>query len=216
MTTSAAEPAVNSMLAGIAGSLALGEAVSLLSSGTFGTRSRTARMGRNPRTGESLEVAASTVATLKLGRPLRASVNDGGTWIGFGNDRRQSGTGMPMMLNQAAFGMKTAGSPRLATRRKEPSGDKGFGPAMSTSRHQPDRTGRNITPVTIHHSEKRYALSSLDREGYDCFTASRHTFGVRERPCIESKRFEHANSPGSTTVPNTPNLVRWFSSSFFP
>lgn len=49
-----------------------------------------------------------------------------------------------MMLSPAAFGMKTAGSPRLSTRRKEPSGDKGFEPAMSTSRHQPDRTGRNV------------------------------------------------------------------------
>lgn len=144
MTRSAAEVAVNSMLSGIAGSLARGEAVSPAGFGTFGTRSRPARVGRNPRTGESLEIAASTVVTFKPGRSLRASVNDGGTWIGFGNDRRQSGTGMPMMLNPAAFGMKTAGSPRLSTRRKEPSGDKRFGPAKNTSRHQPDRTGRNM------------------------------------------------------------------------
>ena len=78
MTRSAAEVAVNSMLSGIAGSLARGEAVSLAGFGTFGTRSRPARVGRNPRTGESLEIAASTVVTFKPGRPLRASVNDGG------------------------------------------------------------------------------------------------------------------------------------------
>lgn len=79
MSRSAAEAAVNSMLSGIAGSLAQGEAVSLPGFGTFGTRSRPARMGRNPRTGESLEIAASTVATFKPGKSLRDAVNDGGT-----------------------------------------------------------------------------------------------------------------------------------------
>ena len=79
MTRSAAEAAINSMLSGIAGSLAQGEAVSLPGFGTFSTRSRPARTGRNPRTGESLEIAASTVATFKPGKSLRDSVNDGGT-----------------------------------------------------------------------------------------------------------------------------------------
>lgn len=77
MTRSAAEAAVNSMLAGISGSLARGEAVSLLGFGTFGTRSRPARTGRNPRTGERLEIAASSVATFKPGKPLRNAVNAG-------------------------------------------------------------------------------------------------------------------------------------------
>ncbi len=76
MTGSAAEAAVNAMLSGVAASLARGEAVSLLGFGTFGTRNRT---GRNPRTGESLEIAASTVATFKAGKPLRDAVNAGGS-----------------------------------------------------------------------------------------------------------------------------------------
>ena len=78
MTRAAAEAAVNSMPSGIAGSLARGEAVSLPGFGTFATRSRPARRGRNPRTGESLEIAASTTPTFKPGKPLRASVNAGG------------------------------------------------------------------------------------------------------------------------------------------
>ena len=79
MTGSAAEAAVNAMLSGIAASLARGEAVSLLGFGSFGTRNRPARTGRNPRTGETLEIAASTVATFKAGKPLRDAVNEGGS-----------------------------------------------------------------------------------------------------------------------------------------
>ncbi len=78
LTRSAAEAAVNSVLSCVAGSLARGEAVSLLGFGTFGTRSRPARTGRNPRTGESLEISASTVATFKAGKPLRDAVNADG------------------------------------------------------------------------------------------------------------------------------------------
>lgn len=79
MTRSAAEAAVKSVLSGIAGSLARGNAVSLPGFGTFGTRSRPARTGRNPRTGESLNIAASTAPTFKAGKPLRDAVNAGGS-----------------------------------------------------------------------------------------------------------------------------------------
>ena len=79
MTKSAAGAAVKSVLSGIAGSLARGEAVSLPGFRTFGTRSRPARMGRNPRTGESLNIAASTAPTFKAGKPLRDAVNAGGS-----------------------------------------------------------------------------------------------------------------------------------------
>ena len=79
MTGSAAGAAVKSVLSGIAGSLARGEAVSLPGFGTFGTRSRPARTGRNPGTGESMKIAASTAPTFKAGKPLRDAVNAGGS-----------------------------------------------------------------------------------------------------------------------------------------
>ena len=79
MTRSAAEAALKAVLSGIAGSLARGEAVSLPGFGTFGTRSRPARSGRNPRTGESMDIAASTAPTFKAGKPLRDAVNAGGS-----------------------------------------------------------------------------------------------------------------------------------------
>ena len=45
--------------------------------GTFGTRHRPARPGRNPRTGESLEIQASTALAFKPGKSLKDAVNDG-------------------------------------------------------------------------------------------------------------------------------------------
>ena len=60
---------------GIAEALARGEDVRIAGFGTFGTRSRPARTGRNARTGESLSIAASTAPTFKAGKPLRDAVN---------------------------------------------------------------------------------------------------------------------------------------------
>ena len=66
------------MLSGIAGSLARREAVTPPSFGAFATRDRPARTGRNPRTGETVQVAASTVPAFKPGKPLRDTVNGAG------------------------------------------------------------------------------------------------------------------------------------------
>ena len=74
---SAAEDAVDAVFEGIAETLANGEDVRIVGFGTFGTRSRPARTGRNPRTGESLNIAASTAPTFKAGKPLRDAVNAG-------------------------------------------------------------------------------------------------------------------------------------------
>ena len=78
MTRAAAGAAVDAMLSGVAGSLSRGEAVTLPGFGTFLTRDRPARTGRNPRTGESVEIAASTVPAFKPGKPLRDAVNGAG------------------------------------------------------------------------------------------------------------------------------------------
>ena len=71
--------AVDAEFEAIAEALARGEDVRVVGFGTFGTRSRPAHTGRNPRTGESLNIAASTTPTFKAGRPLRDAVNAGGS-----------------------------------------------------------------------------------------------------------------------------------------
>jgi len=74
---SAAGDAVDAVFEAIAEALASGEDVRIGGFGTFGTRSRPARTGRNPRTGERLNIAASTAPTFKAGKPFRDAVNAG-------------------------------------------------------------------------------------------------------------------------------------------
>lgn len=74
MTKAAAKHAVDGMFEVIGEAMANGEDVRILGFGTFGTRARPARTARNPRTGELVPVAASTVPVFKPGRPLRNAV----------------------------------------------------------------------------------------------------------------------------------------------
>ncbi len=76
---SAAEGAVDTVLEAIAEALAKEEAVRIAGFGTFSTRCRGARTGRNPRTGERVPVAASKSPSFKAGKRLRDAVNTGWT-----------------------------------------------------------------------------------------------------------------------------------------
>lgn len=69
-----AERAVNALLEAIQGALASGETVFLPGFGTFSTRSRAARNGRNPATGERIAIAASKMPSFKAGKALRDAV----------------------------------------------------------------------------------------------------------------------------------------------
>ena len=69
-----AERAVDALLEAIRGALASGEKVTLPGFGTFSTRSRAARQGRNPATGESIDIAASKTPSFKAGKALRDAV----------------------------------------------------------------------------------------------------------------------------------------------
>ena len=74
MTKDAARGALDGMCATISETLANGEEVRIAGFGTFGARSRPARTGRNPRTGEAVSIAASTLPTFKAGKALRDAV----------------------------------------------------------------------------------------------------------------------------------------------
>lgn len=54
-----------------------GEAVKLSSFGNFVTRSKSARPGRNPKTGELVEITARTVVTFQAGQKLKARIEQG-------------------------------------------------------------------------------------------------------------------------------------------
>ena len=73
----AARDAVDSVFEAIGEALANGEEVRIAGFGTFGARSRAARTGRNPQTGEVLSIPASTAPVFKPGKGLQDAVNDG-------------------------------------------------------------------------------------------------------------------------------------------
>ena len=75
MSKAEAERAVNAMVDCIADGLRRGEQVTIVGFGTFLVRQRAARTGRNPRTGETIDIAASNVPAFKAGKNLRESLN---------------------------------------------------------------------------------------------------------------------------------------------
>lgn len=68
------EAAVNAALEAIAGALTEGEKVQLVGFGSFEVKKRAARVGRNPKTKESIEIPASVVPVFKAGKALKDSV----------------------------------------------------------------------------------------------------------------------------------------------
>jgi len=70
---------VNAFLESIVKSLQDGEGVELRGFGSFRLRSRDARQGRNPRSGELIQVPAKRVVYLKLGKELRCNLIDNPT-----------------------------------------------------------------------------------------------------------------------------------------
>lgn len=74
ISKSAANRALEAFLDGVTSTLAKGDMVSLTGFGTFSVRERQARMGRNPKTGESIKIKASKVPGFKAGTGLKKAV----------------------------------------------------------------------------------------------------------------------------------------------
>ncbi len=74
VSKAAAEKAVNAVFEGISEALEKGDKVSLVGFGTFSVSERAARVCRNPRTGEKIDVAATKVPKFKPGKALKERV----------------------------------------------------------------------------------------------------------------------------------------------
>jgi len=70
-----ASKAVDAFMDSVAGALKQGDEVTLVGFGTFTVRDRAARTGRNPRTGETIQIPASKMPGFKAGKALKDSVN---------------------------------------------------------------------------------------------------------------------------------------------
>ncbi len=74
LSKAAAAKAVDAVLESVTDTLAKGDKVTLIGFGTFETRKRSARTGRNPQTGKEIKIAASTVPAFKAGKKLKDAV----------------------------------------------------------------------------------------------------------------------------------------------
>jgi DNA-binding protein HU-beta len=74
LTKKDSEKAVNAILEAIGAALGKGDKVQLVGFGTFEIRKRAARKGRNPQTGEEINIAAAKVPVFKAGKSLREAV----------------------------------------------------------------------------------------------------------------------------------------------
>ncbi len=70
-----AEAAVNAAIEVITAELKAGEKVQIVGFGTFEVKAREARTGRNPQTGETIEIAASKHPAFAAGKSLKDAVN---------------------------------------------------------------------------------------------------------------------------------------------
>lgn len=75
ISKASAARALDAALNAIEGSLQNGEPVALVGFGTFSVRERAARTGRNPRTGEEIEIAATKLPAFKPGKALKDALS---------------------------------------------------------------------------------------------------------------------------------------------
>ncbi|WP_279389126.1 nucleoid-associated protein HU-beta [Reinekea marinisedimentorum] len=75
ISKAAAGRALDAMVDSVTDALKEGDQVVLVGFGTFSVKDRAARTGRNPQTGQPIEIAAAKVPSFKAGKALKDAVN---------------------------------------------------------------------------------------------------------------------------------------------
>ncbi|MBQ3783517.1 MAG: HU family DNA-binding protein [Lachnospiraceae bacterium] len=75
LTKKASDEAVKATFDAITAAMKKGDKVQLIGFGTFETRQRAARKGKNPQTGKEIKIAACTAPAFKAGKALKEAVN---------------------------------------------------------------------------------------------------------------------------------------------
>ena len=70
-----AEKALNAFVGAVEGALVKGEKIQLVGFGTFEVRERAARTGRNPKTKETITIAASKAPAFKAGKAFKEAID---------------------------------------------------------------------------------------------------------------------------------------------
>ncbi len=79
LSKASAGRALDAAIESITKALQKGDTITLVGFGTFSVRNRAARMGRNPRTGEEIQIKASKVPRFRAGKKFKAAISTGGT-----------------------------------------------------------------------------------------------------------------------------------------
>lgn len=77
ISKSAATKTLDALLVSMTKALKKGEDITLIGFGSFTVRERKARVGRNPKTGDVLQIAASRVVAFKAGKTLKDTMQKG-------------------------------------------------------------------------------------------------------------------------------------------
>jgi DNA-binding protein HU-beta len=75
LTKTKSNEVIDAFVESVTESLKNGDKVTLVNFGTFNTSKRDARKGRNPKTGETIEIPAKRVARFKVGTGLSKNIN---------------------------------------------------------------------------------------------------------------------------------------------
>jgi len=67
--------ALDATISSVTNALTGGDSISLIGFGTFAVKERSARAGRNPQTGETIQIKASKIPSFKAGKTLKDAVN---------------------------------------------------------------------------------------------------------------------------------------------
>ena len=76
MSKPAIEETVNTVISTISKEVAAGNAVQLIGFGSFSSGERAARTGRNPQTGEAIDIAAAKTVKFSAGKAFKDAVNE--------------------------------------------------------------------------------------------------------------------------------------------
>jgi DNA-binding protein HU-beta len=75
ISKASAARALEAMVDSVTGALKSGDSLTLVGFGTFSVRKREARAGRNPKTGEAIQIKAANVPAFKAGKALKEALN---------------------------------------------------------------------------------------------------------------------------------------------
>ncbi len=75
ISKASAARALEAMVDSVTGALKSGDSLTLVGFGTFSARKREARAGRNPKTGEAIQIKAANVPAFKAGKALKEALN---------------------------------------------------------------------------------------------------------------------------------------------